>query len=79
MVGREGLSEKVLQSADEYLRVHELLKVKIRDGCPLSAVEIIQQLENNLAAACAGKIGRTVLIYRAAEDPKIVLPGVDPT
>jgi len=74
MVGREGLSEKGLQSADAYLRIHELLKLKVLDGCPLSVSEVVERLEQSLGAACAGKIGRTALIYRSADEPKIILP-----
>ena len=31
-MGKAGLTENVLQEMDDYLRAHELLKVKLQDG-----------------------------------------------
>ena len=38
-MGKAGLTENVLQEMDDYLRAHELLKVKLQDGCVLDSKE----------------------------------------
>jgi len=74
IVGREGLSATLLQTADEYLRAHELLKVKVLEACPLGTGEVAEEMAGALEAEKVQRIGRTLLLYRPAEEPVIRLP-----
>ena len=39
MLGRDGLDENVIKAANEVLAAHELIKVKVGNGCPMDRRE----------------------------------------
>lgn len=49
-MGKAGLTENVLQEMDDYLRAHELLKVKLQDGCVLDSKEAANAAAEELGA-----------------------------
>ena len=74
-LGKGGLSEAFLAKLDQALEQHELLKVKLLQNAEFSLSEAGEAIEKALKAHVAQKIGKTLLLYRAAqEDPKIHLP-----
>jgi RNA-binding protein len=77
LIGSAGISDAVLSKVDAELENHELIKVKVQEGAPLSAKEAAPELENKVSGRpqVAQVIGRTIVLYRARkEDPEIVLP-----
>jgi RNA-binding protein len=77
-VGKEGQTEAVLRHARIQLENHELIKVKVGDGCLEPAADIGAWLAGELGASVAQVIGHTVLLYkRRRKDPVIVLPKAD--
>jgi RNA-binding protein len=75
-VGKEGVSDTVVQSTAEAFRTRELLKVKLLESAPIevrdAAAEIAQQVEG---AAVVQVIGRTIVLYRRhPEKAEIELP-----
>ena len=74
-VGKEGMTEPVLRKARLELEHHELIKVKVGDGCLEPAADVGAWLATELDASVAQVIGHTVLLYkRRKRDPLIVLP-----
>ena len=76
MVGKEGISEQVLEAIDRNLEAHELIKVRVQEGAPQPARLSAQILAERTASAVAQVIGKTVLLFRESqkEDRKITLP-----
>lgn len=74
MVGKEGLSEKVTASVEEALRAHELIKIKLQEGCLMDRRDVAEALAAGTGAAVAQVLGRTILLYRPGEERKIELP-----
>ena len=74
MIGRGELSDAVLRSADEALKTHELIKVRVQEGCELDRREAATQLAKQSGAQVAQILGKTFLLYREAEEKKIILP-----
>jgi len=74
MIGREEISEPLVASAEEALTVHELIKVKVQEGCPLDRREAAAILADRTGAEVVQILGRTILLYRPAENPTIQLP-----
>ena len=76
-VGKNGLTASVLESLDQALGHHELIKVKFvggKDGRDEACAEI----GDRLGCELAGTIGHVAIFYRPAADPedrKIELPG----
>lgn len=74
MIGRGELSDAVLRSTDEALKVHELIKVRLQEGCELDRREVAAELAEKSGAQVAQILGKTFLLYREAEEKKITLP-----
>ena len=74
MIGKEELSDAVLASLEEALAAHELIKVKLQEGCLLDRREAAAILAERTGSAVAQVLGKTILLYRQGEKPKITLP-----
>jgi len=76
-IGKEGLTDNVLDAIDHAITAHELIKVKIaadRDD----REALVPVIEARLDCDCVGTIGRIAILYRQHPDPekrKIVFPG----
>jgi len=73
-VGKSETSEALLRETDEALAVHELIKVKILESCLLGRDEVAAELAAACKADIAQILGRTILLYKRAREPKIELP-----
>lgn len=74
MIGRQELTGTVCASLDEALTAHELVKVKIQEGCQLDRHEAAEQLATTTGAAVAQILGKTILLYRPSDKKLITLP-----
>ncbi len=75
MIGKEGLSDSVVEATLEALLAHELIKVKVLEACPLERKQVADALPGLTKAELAGLIGRVVILYkRHPHKPSIVLP-----
>lgn len=68
-IGHAGLTPSLLQSFNDVLRTHELVKVQVAKGGELSAKEAANQAAGALAAEVIQVIGRTFTVYR--ENPEL--------
>lgn len=79
MVGKEGITDNLLAALESVLTAHELVKVRIQDGCPHSREGAAELLAAKTKSRIAQIIGKTFLLYREnkdlKEDKKIRLPG----
>ena len=74
MIGAQGVAEGPIGELDRSLAVHELVKVRVGQGCPLERQEVAAALAAATGSAVAQILGRTLLFYRAAGKPHIALP-----
>ena len=74
MIGKDEISNQVRKAVDEALTTHELIKVKLQDGCLLDRKEVAEQLSAATGSQVAQILGKTILLYRQAEEPEITLP-----
>ncbi|MBT8493758.1 MAG: ribosome assembly RNA-binding protein YhbY [Deltaproteobacteria bacterium] len=74
-IGKEGLSDSVVQAIDEALETHELIKVRIGQNALLDRNDVGASLAKETGSEVAQVLGNTVLLYRRhPEEPKIRLP-----
>lgn len=74
-VGRQGLSDPVLQSVAEAYHNAELVKAKLERSCELDRKEAARQLAEATGSHLVQVLGRTILLYRPDPDePQIQLP-----
>ncbi|BFI23554.1 RNA-binding protein [Marchantia polymorpha subsp. ruderalis] len=65
-VGKLGITPTVITSISDALEANEIIKVKVLENCSSEQDEIIALLEDSTGAQTVGKIGRTLLLYRAS-------------
>ena len=73
-VGKGEVSEALIRETGEALVAHELIKVKILESCLLERGEVATSLAEACGAEVAQILGRTFLLYRRGDEPKIELP-----
>ena len=74
MIGNNGLSESVLKEIDLSLNAHELLKIKVQSDERETRLQLLEEICEKLGASPVQHIGKQLVIYRAADKPKIALP-----
>lgn len=74
MIGKQEVSEEVVAAVDEALTAHELIKVKLQEGCLTDRRVVAEELAQETSAAVAQVLGKTILLYRASEECLIKLP-----
>ncbi len=74
MVGKDELSESVIAATDEALEHHELIKVKLQEGCLSARRDIAERLARATAAEVAQVLGNNILLYRPSAEAVITLP-----
>ncbi|MFZ5774883.1 MAG: ribosome assembly RNA-binding protein YhbY, partial [Thermodesulfobacteriota bacterium] len=78
MLGKEGITENLLSQVEAVLAAHELIKVRIQDGCPYDRAEAAELLAEKTRSRIAQIIGKVFLLYRENKDlaaeKKIALP-----
>ncbi|BEH10746.1 MULTISPECIES: ribosome assembly RNA-binding protein YhbY [Geobacter] len=73
-IGKGEISEALVKETDEALEHHELIKVKILESCLLDRHEAAEELASACGADVAQVLGRTFLLFRRAQEPKLELP-----
>jgi RNA-binding protein len=68
-VGHAGLTPALLQSLDDVLRTHELVKAQVAQAGELSARDAANQVAEQMQAEVVQVIGRTFTVYR--ENPEL--------
>ena len=64
IVGREGISDNLIQSCSEGLGAHELIKVKLGQNCPVEKKEAALELASRTGSHLVQLIGKTILLYK---------------
>lgn len=68
-VGREAVSDAVVRKTAVELENHELIKVKVQDGCLEPLKEVAAALAAGTGATVVQTIGHVVLLYKRRPGP----------
>lgn len=63
-VGKSGITETVLESFENALYAHNLVKVSLQKNAPVTKEELITVVEDQFGAITVSKTGRVVVFYR---------------
>jgi RNA-binding protein len=74
MIGKEEVNDAVISATDEALNTHELIKVRIQEGCISDRKTVAAALAEATGADVAQILGRIILLFRPSDDNKITLP-----
>ena len=74
MVGKHHLSDDVISATEEALKAHELIKVKIQEGCLEDRRTVAAELAAATGSVVVQVLGKTFLLFRPGEEQIISLP-----
>jgi len=74
MIGKEEVNEAVIAAVEEALEAHELIKIKLQEGCLSDRRDVALELSVATRSAVAQILGKIILLYRPNKEQKIVLP-----
>ena len=64
LIGKEGLSEELIEAVKTELKHHELIKVKIGTNSDVNKNDAANQLPDITDSALVQLIGKTILLYK---------------
>lgn len=73
-IGKDGLSDNLIQTVSNAFRTHELIKISVLKTAPGDLKELGFDLAMHTKSEMIQVIGRTIVLYKRAKDPKIILP-----
>lgn len=76
MIGKDEVNAAIIAATDEALSIHELIKVKLQEGCEGNRKDVAAELATATNSSVAQIIGKNILLYRESEDKKIKLPAI---
>lgn len=71
-IGKDGITENLIQSILDAIESRELIKVKILQNCEMEKEEVYSKLEECSEFEVVGIIGRTIIIYKENKDKPVV-------
>lgn len=73
-VGKDGLSQTVYDTVRKALIANELIKLNVLKTCEVEVDEVAKELAKATRSEIVQIIGRTIVLYKPAKEPKIVPP-----
>lgn len=71
-VGKNGVSEGLIEQIDKLLEDHELVKITVLQNSPVTAKEITQEILEATGAEFVQQIGNKLTIYRESKENKVI-------
>lgn len=63
-IGKQGLTETVLESFESALYAHNLVKVSLQKTAPITNAAVIEVIEDHFGATTVSNVGRVLVFYR---------------
>jgi len=73
-VGKDGISDTLVDTVNTALKKRELIKITILKTCPTDLKETAFDLAMLTKSDLIQVIGRNVVLYKKGREPKILLP-----
>ena len=71
-IGKNDISDTLIDMLEKALVAHELIKIDVMKGCALPIMEIAIDLSNRLNAEIVEVMGKVIVLFRRnKENPKI--------
>ncbi len=64
IIGKDGLTDNVLEQIEKQLYAHEMVKVSVLEGAEQSAKDYLHQVADKLKAEEVCSIGRKFVVYK---------------
>ncbi|MGN0622658.1 MAG: YhbY family RNA-binding protein [Oscillospiraceae bacterium] len=71
-VGKGGVNDAQVAQIDDYLRVHELVKIKVLDNSLYTAKEAAAEISEKIGAEVVQVIGSKAILYKRNEKEPVI-------
>lgn len=71
-VGKGGVNDAQVAQIDDYLRVHEIIKIKVLDNSLYTAREASEEIAEKIGAEVVQVIGSKAVIYKANPEKPVI-------
>ncbi|MBP2025453.1 ribosome assembly RNA-binding protein YhbY [Peptoniphilus stercorisuis] len=71
-VGKNGVSDSLIEQIDVLLENHELVKITVLQNSPVTAKEIVDEIIDGTGAEFVQQIGSKLTIYRESKENKTI-------
>lgn len=74
-IGKGGTGDALISQIEDYLRAHEIIKVKVLENSIYTAKEAMAEISQKINAEAVTAIGSVFILYKKnSKEPKIILP-----
>ena len=73
-IGKDAISDNLITTVNNAFRTHELIKITVLKNAPEDIKEIAFDLARLTRSEMIQVIGRQIVLYKKAKEPKILLP-----
>lgn len=71
-IGKGGVNDAHVAQIDDYLRVHELVKIKVLDNSMYTAREAAEEIAEKISAEVVQVIGSKAVLYKRNEKQPVI-------
>lgn len=71
-IGKSGVGDAQAAQIDDYLRVHELIKIKVLDNSMYTAAEAAAEIAGRIGAEVVQVIGSKAILYKRNEKEPVI-------
>lgn len=71
-VGKGGVNDAQVSQIDDYLRVHEIVKIKVLDNSLYTAREAAEEISERISAEVVQVIGSKAVLYKRNEKEPVI-------
>ena len=71
-VGKGGVNDAQVSQIDDYLRVHELVKIKVLDNSMYTAKEAAVEIADKISAEVVQVIGSKAVLYKRNDTEPVI-------
>lgn len=71
-IGKSGVSAAQISQIDDYLRVHEIMKIRVLDNSLYSAKEASSEIAETIEADVVQVIGSIAILYKKNEKEPVI-------
>lgn len=71
-IGKGGVNEQQVAQIDDYLRVHEVIKIKVLDNSLYTAREAAEEIAEKIGAEVVQVIGSKAVLYKPNPEKPVI-------
>ncbi len=72
MIGKSGLTYNVIQSIEDNLTAHELIKIDVLQSCEETASALAVEIAGETHSEIISQLGRKIVLYRRNREKRII-------